>query len=83
MEKGCKYCSLGYGLSCTKPVGSFELQVFESDTCNVDIYIEEKSRFLSSFLLTPGETEVIHTMRKINYCPMCGTDLKELYKDEE
>jgi hypothetical protein len=80
MDKGCRCCRNDLNEGCTEPIGSFKLNTFENDTCDVDIFIEEKDRSINAYLVS---VEKFYKMDKINYCPMCGTNLKELYKGKE
>ena len=79
MGKGCKYCveeHVGMG-------GDFivEETLFEGEYLNDYVGVKMKDKKLMTHYEGPYFEKIYFT--KINYCPMCGTNLKELYKDEE
>ena len=79
MNKGCKYCAEELEGNGTEDIMCGELTNLNNSQDTFAVFV---NRGLLSCLFDCAYYETRkHT--KINYCPMCGANLNELYKDEE
>lgn len=80
MKKGCKYCRKDFSKDGSEAIICESFPNEKSLELLNSLYIEGNGDLVS--ILDCGDFRS-QVETKINYCPMCGTNLKELYKDEE